>query len=181
MIYVDYNKLSEVVQPGDPLVLENGAITLSAVECVKSIIKCVVEKAGSLLSRSSVVLPNTITDLPQLSDEDKELIQICKGELVDFIFISGLTSKDTVKDVKGYLEPGGECIRLISRIENTSAVREIDDIIKLSDGICIDCEKLMIELPREKVFVVQKSILAKCNLAGEYKFFISCRVMFLGV
>lgn len=63
---------------------------------------------------------------------------------------------------------GGASIQIISRIENTSAINEIDEIIKLSDGLCIDCEKLMVELPKEKVFLVQKSILAKCNLAGKY-------------
>lgn len=171
MIYVDYEGLPEVVQPGDTLMLENGSITLSAIECVRSVIKCVVDKAGMLLNHSSVIVPNTPLNLARISLNDKQFVQMCIGESVDFLFVSGVTSKDTLADIKSYMEPGGEHIQIISIIENTLNVNEIEEMIKVSDGICIDCEKLMMELPKEKIFLVQKSILAKCNLAGRYSTF----------
>lgn len=147
--------------------IEDGAIRLSAIECAKNIIKCIVEKAGQLLSHSSVVIPNVPVDLPPLSNDDKALIQIALDENVDFIFISGLTGREALNDIKSLMEPEGKTIQLISKIENCHAVNELDDIIQLSDGICIDCGRLLQEMPREKIFILQKSILAKCNLAGK--------------
>lgn len=166
IIYVDYEKLPEIVRPGDSLVLQNDGVTLSAIECVRSVIKCIVEKAGKLLSHSSVVIPKSIIELPRLTPEDKELVEICNQEYVDFLFVSGLTSISTLKDIQEFLEPGGETIQIVPQIENLSLVNDFDDFIKIADGICINCEKLMLDVPKEKVFLIQKSLLAKCNLAG---------------
>lgn len=124
------------------------------------------ERAGKLISHSSVVMPNSIVQLPRLTAEDKELVKICKEEYVDFLFVSGLTSTSTLKDIKEFLVPGGETIQIVPQIENVTLVNDFDDFIKIADGICIDCEKLMLDVPKEKVFLIQKSLLAKCNLAG---------------
>ncbi|XP_023022977.2 pyruvate kinase [Leptinotarsa decemlineata] len=167
MIYIDYEKLPEVVQPGDKVILDNGSVTLTALECVESIINCIVDKAGVLLSHASVVVPNAPIELPQISANDKELMGVAIGECVDFLFISGIYNKEGIMDVRDLLGQGGETIQIVAKIGVSAAIANIDEIIEASDAICIDCERLMVELPKEKVFLVQKSILAKCNIAGK--------------
>ncbi|CAG9812724.1 unnamed protein product [Phaedon cochleariae] len=167
MIYVDYEKLPEVVQPGDKILLDRGSVTLTALECVESIVNCIVEKAGMLISHSSVIVPNAPIELPQISASDKELIELAKGECVDFLCVSGIQDKEGILTVKDVLGPGAESIQIISNIETVTAIESIEGIMEVADGICIDCERLMLELPKEKLFLVQKSILAKCNIAGK--------------
>ncbi|KAJ8934621.1 hypothetical protein NQ314_013255 [Rhamnusium bicolor] len=166
MIYVNYENLPSVVQPGDRVILDNGSVALSALECVESIIRCIVEKAGDLLSNASVIVPNAPIELPLVSASDQELLTISIGENVDLLFLSGIYNREAILDVKDLLGEEGKSILIIAKIENSTAIENIDAIIEVSDGICIDCERLMIELPKEKLFLVQKSILAKCNLAG---------------
>ncbi|CAH1109822.1 unnamed protein product [Psylliodes chrysocephalus] len=167
MIYVDYEKLPEVVQPGDKVVLDNGSVTLTALECVESIIRCIVEKAGMLVSRASVTVPNAIVDVPKLSATDRELMKMAVTEAVDYLFVSGIQNKQSILDVKDLLGLSGDSIYVIAKIDNYSAVENIDEIIKCSDGIFVDCERMLTEMPKEKIFLVQKSISAKCNLAGK--------------
>lgn len=89
------------------------------------------------------------------------------GENVDFIFLSDITSREGILATIDLLGEAKDRIQIITKIENTSAVENIEEIINLSDVICIDSEKLITELPREKVFLVQKSLFAKCNTVGK--------------
>ncbi|CAH1960915.1 unnamed protein product [Acanthoscelides obtectus] len=167
LIYVDYEKLPEVVQPGDKVLLDNGSVTLTAIECVESIIRCIVEKAGRLLSNASVIIPNAPIDLPLLPPSDKELLDITVGENIDYLFVSGITGKDGIFEIRDQMGQHCDCIQLVTKVECSTALGHIDELITFSDAICIDCDRLMVELPKEKVFLAQKSILAKCNLAGK--------------
>nr|CAI5847666.1 unnamed protein product [Callosobruchus analis] len=171
LIYVDYEKLPEVVQPGDKVLLDNGSVTLTAIECVESIIRCIVEKAGMLLSNASVVIPNAPIDLPLLSPSDKELLDITKGENIDYLFVSGVTGKDSIFEIRDQMGQDCDTVQLVTKIDSAIALERIDELIMYSDAICIDCDRLMVELPKEKVFIAQKSIMAKCNLAGRYSSF----------
>ncbi|VEN42797.1 unnamed protein product [Callosobruchus maculatus] len=167
LIYVDYEKLPEIVQPGDKVLLDNGSVTLTAIECVESIIRCIVEKAGMLLSNASVIIPNAPIDLPLLSPSDKELLDITKGENIDYLFVSGITGKDSIFEIRDQMGQDCDSVQLVTKIECATALEHIDELIMFSDAICIDCDRLMVELPKEKVFIAQKSIMAKCNLAGK--------------
>ncbi|XP_056633916.1 pyruvate kinase-like [Diorhabda sublineata] len=167
MIFVDYEKLPEVIQPGDKLIFDQGSVTLSALECVESIVRCIVEKAGNLFSNDSVTIPNATIDLPTISASDKQLMEMAVGECVEYLFACGIQNKQGIYDIRNLLGPRGETILIVVKVENENCVENIDEIIKFSDGILIDCDRLILELPKEKVFLIQKSIIAKCNLAGK--------------
>ncbi|XP_030762971.1 pyruvate kinase-like [Sitophilus oryzae] len=166
MIFVDYSKLPEIVQPGDKVLLEYGELHLSAIEVAESIIRCIVEKAGRFFNRSSVIVPNAPIDLPVVSDEDKSIIQMALKLNIDFLMVSGIHNSQNIADIRKLVSEDGDKISIISKIENSLAVENIDEIIACSDAIFVDCERLLVEIPKEKVFLVQKSILAKCNLSG---------------
>lgn len=121
-----------------------------------------------LVSRASVTVPNAIVDVPKLSATDRELMKMAVTEAVDYLFVSGIQNKQSILDVKDLLGLSGDSIYVIAKIDNYSAVENIDEIIKCSDGIFVDCERMLTEMPKEKIFLVQKSISAKCNLAGKY-------------
>ncbi|XP_019770577.2 pyruvate kinase [Dendroctonus ponderosae] len=165
MIFVDYQKLSEIIQPGDKVLIDYGALHLSAIEVAESIVKCIVEKAGTLIGRSSVIIPNAPIDLPVISSEDMDILKLAIDNHIDYIVVSGIYSKENISDIKR-LVGGVDTLQILTKIENSMAVDNINEIIDESDGVCIDCERLLFDIPKEKVFLVQKSILAKCNLKG---------------
>ncbi|KAJ8939821.1 hypothetical protein NQ318_014948 [Aromia moschata] len=167
MIYVDYENFPAIVHPGDKVLLDNGSVTLSALECVESIIRCIVERAGQLLSNASVIVQDAPIEMPMVSASDKELLKLSIHEHVDYLFLSGIYSKEGILEVKDLLGEEGKSILIFPKIDSLVSIENVNKILEISDGICLDCDRLMVELPKEKVFLVQKSILAKCNLAGK--------------
>lgn len=167
MIYIDYEKFANIVQAGDRILLGNGSVTLSALEAAESAVKCIVEKAGHLISRASVTLLNAPIDLQLINDNDKQMLEFGVEEKVDFVFIQGVTNRECVWQVKKSLGNNTDHILLIAIIDNLNGIENAGEIIRASDGVCIDGNKLMMELGKEKVFLAQKSLIAQCNVNGK--------------
>lgn len=155
-IYVNYESLPEVVKPGDSLILGN-QINLSALSVARDIINCLVERAGVLTDNLCVNLPNIPVTL--LSTESQnEFLKIGAEKGVDTVFVS----PNVLKSARQIL---GQSITIIMKIENATALEQFERNIDGIDGVLIDAEKLMVTL-NEKVFLAQKSIVAKCNKKG---------------
>merc|ERR1719336_1543997 len=107
-------------------------------------------------------------DLPVLQDKDKQdLIKFGIPQGVDFVAASFVQSADDVKFIRKVLGLRGRSVKIISKIENEEGLNNIDEIIQKSDGIMVARGDLGMEIPPENVFLAQKMIIAKCNLAGK--------------
>lgn len=166
MIYVDYQTIQDVVEPGDNIYLDNGKIHLSAMEIVGSIIRCLVENAGKISDKALVSLPGVPIDLPYLSEKDILDLKFCSSENVDVI-IAPVSCASNIQFVRETLGTEGQSIFLFSKITSAEGVRNIDEIIRESDGIVLGRSKIALDLPKEKMFMIQKSIIGKCNQAGK--------------
>ncbi|KAF5293195.1 hypothetical protein FQA39_LY13663 [Lamprigera yunnana] len=167
MVYVDYEDIINVVESGDSIYLNNGSIRLCAIEIIDNIIKCIVNSSGSLISRANVYMPEVPIDFPEITERDLEDIKFAIDFGVDVLFIPGMRSKYPIMKLKEIIGTEGKSIQIIPKIDSYQALNKINEIIEVSDGIVINRAALSIDMPIEKVFLAQKSITAKCNLAGK--------------
>ncbi|CAL1213263.1 unnamed protein product [Candida parapsilosis] len=123
--------------------------------------------AGKICSHKGVNLPGTDVDLPALSEKDIADIQFGIKNKVHMIFASFIRSGDDIRHIRKVLGEEGKDIQIIAKIENQQGVNNFDDILEATDGVMVARGDLGIEIPAPQVFVVQKQLIAKCNLAAK--------------
>ena len=112
--------------------------------------------------------PGTDVDLPTIAENDEsDLIDFGLKYNMDMIAASFIRSAEDVEHIRDVLGPRGSHIQIISKIENHQGLYNYDDILKVSDGIMVARGDLGMEVAPEKVFVCQKWMIEKANLAGK--------------
>ncbi|KAI5898425.1 pyruvate kinase [Schizophyllum commune H4-8] len=167
VLYMDYKNLPKVTAPGKLIYVDDGILSLLVLGIEGSDVRVRAINNGVLSSHKGVNLPKTAVDLPALSEKDKKDLQFGVKNGVDMIFASFIRRAEDVRDIREVLGPDGANIKIISKIENEQGVANFDAILKETDGVMVARGDLGIEIPASQVFLAQKMMIAKCNIAGK--------------
>jgi len=167
-VAVSYAGICEDLVPGDKILLNNGMIVFRVTEVKASNVHCVVEIGGELSSRKSMFFPDKELHLDFLSEQDKSDLLFGIEQDVDFVALSFVSKPQDVIDAKEFLEAnGGKHIDVIAKIENRAGVKNLLDIMKVSDGIMVARGDLGVELPYVELPNAQKHIISECRIHGK--------------
>jgi pyruvate kinase len=167
VISINFASLHKDVKPGSTVVLDDGAMQLR-VEAVrgKDVI-CKVVVGGILTPRRGLVVPGVHVSEPFLTAVLREDLDFAIQQKPEYIALSFVSSPEDIEQVREILRQRDADIPLISKIERGEAVRKFDRILAASDGIMVARGDLGVEIPLQKVPIVQKEIILKCNQSGK--------------
>lgn len=168
IVFVNYDKLPEIISKGNTILLSDGLIELRVLKVDENDVLCTVKNNGEIKSRQGLNIPGKILPLPAVTQKDLEDILFAIKIKADFIAASFVRKAADIIEVKEILEEnGGYDIQVIAKIENREGVDNIDEILRVADAIMIARGDLGVEIPVEEVPMIQKRIINKCNLVGK--------------
>ena len=167
-VSVTYAHLHEELSPGQQILIDDGLVALRVEEIRGQDILCRVENGGMVSNNKSINLPGAHIRLPALTQKDEQDIRFGVEQGFDYIAASFVRRAEDVLAVRRVLEQcAGEDVRIIAKIENQEGVDRFDEILAAADGIMVARGDLGVEIPPEKVPILQKHMIRKGMQAGK--------------
>ncbi|MEM8593773.1 MAG: pyruvate kinase [Pseudomonadota bacterium] len=165
---INYQDLIEEMEIGDRITVDNGLINLEVLEKEDDrIMRCKVIDGGTLSSKRHVNLPGIKVNLPSITAKDKEDILFGIEQEVDFIALSFVRCADDIKELKTLLGDKANKIKIIAKIEDQEALRNIVEIVEEADAIMVARGDLGVEINIEDLPNVQRDIIQLCHKYGK--------------
>ena len=163
----DYQGSLSSIKNGHQIFIDDGNIALEVIGRAKHSLKVKVIAGGVLKEHKGVNIPEARLEFGSISQKDIQDISFCEEHGVEYIAQSFVRTKNDILNVRKLLKSGSRC-RIIAKIENREGIKNIDEIIKVSDGIMIARGDMGVSLPIYEIPVIQKMIIKKCNRAERF-------------
>jgi len=166
-LYVNYKNLAKDIKEGENILLDDGKIILKILSTnKKDLITAEVIQGGNIASNKGFNLPNTKISLSPLTEKDIEDAILAIKENVDWLALSFVRSKSDIEDLLKIIDQNSEYrIPVIAKIEKPEALKNIDEIIKVSSGLMVARGDLGVELQSSEIPLIQKKLVAKAKKA----------------
>jgi pyruvate kinase len=166
VIPVNLPTLPHDTRVGDRVLLDDGAMQLKVLQKRGTEIRCKIVVGGILTEERGLVVPGMRISGPYVSNALRESISFAVEQAPDYLALSFVGDAKDVSDVRAVLRENGADIPVIAKIERGMAVDRFDSILRVSDGIMVARGDLGVDIRLERVPLVQKEIIRKCNQAG---------------
>jgi pyruvate kinase len=166
LIPSQYKSLHKDVKKGEHILLDDGKLCLRVVGVDDRDVRCRVVDGGWLSNHKGMNLPDSHLSTPALTAKDRSDVAFGVEMGVDFIALSFVRCAADIRQLKRHLHKLGATIPVVSKIERPEGVTDIDAILQVSDGIMVARGDLGIELPAEKVPLIQRTLIEKARQAG---------------
>ncbi len=162
-----YPQLVDDVRVGDRVLIEDGMLRFVCDDKNFNELRCKCTMGGVLKSSKGINLPDTVVNLPSVTDRDWECVEWAIENELDYLALSFVRKADELNLVREHLRNRNSEIQLIAKIEKSEAVSNIDSIIEASDGLMIARGDLGVEMDVAEVPIIQKDLLRRCQAVGK--------------
>lgn len=166
-IAISYPEIVKV-KVGQKILIADGNLSGTVVEVNENGVVLKLDNDYLIGNQKNVCLPRVQVELPTLSEKDEEdLVDFGLKEGIDFVAASFVRKAEDIEVIRDVLGPKGSHIKIIAKIENHEGLENYDKILEAADGIMVARGDLGMEISVEKLFIAQKFMIDKANLAGK--------------
>jgi len=162
IICVSHKDFVRDVPVGTSVLIDDGSVALTVTEKDEDFLYCTVKNDGEIQGKKSINIPSVHVKLPALSQKDKGFIRFAADQNLDFIAHSFVRNKEDVLAVQKILDEKQSPIKIIAKIENRDGVDNLDEILDVAYGVMIARGDLAVEIPAEKIPLIQKRMIKTC-------------------
>ena len=166
-VSMSFERLPQVVKPGDRLFLNDGLVQLVVERVAGKDVHCKVAVGGELRSKKGLNLPGIDLGISAFTDHDRACLEFALNAGVDAVSQSFVEAAADIEAVRAAARAFGKNPFVIAKIERSDALQHFDDILKAADGIMVARGDLGVEVPIEEMAILQKQLIAKASLAGK--------------
>ncbi len=167
-VSITYPGLWQDVKTGSHILIDDGLIDLKVRGCDEEKIICEVENGGTVSDHKGINVPDVSLSMPFVSEQDRKDIVFGVQMGFDFIAASFTRSAEDIQEIRSILnERHCHSIRIIAKIENREGVQNIDEILRIADGIMVARGDMGVEIPYEELPHIQKMLIKKAYQSGK--------------
>ena len=165
---ITYKNLKNDISVGNKILIDDGLIEMTVEEISGEDIVCRVINGGFVSNHKGVNVPGAMLSMPYISQTDREDILFGIEMGYDFLAASFVRCKEDILEVRRILEENGGDMKIIAKIENMQGIRNLEEILDVSDGIMVARGDMGVEIPLEEVPVLQKKMIKLANAQGKH-------------
>ena len=166
-VSINYSLFPKEVKRGDKIMVDDGKKKFEVISIKGNNVLCKILVGGDTKGRRGVNLPDSELTIKSLTEKDIKDIEFGIKNKVDFFALSFVRNPEDIIDLRNILNKRKSNAKIIAKIETPQAVKNIDAILDLCDGLMVARGDLAIEVPAEKVPMIQKMLIKKCNDVGK--------------
>lgn len=167
-VTITYKNLKNDISVGTTILIDDGLIEMVVDAIEEEDIICTVINGGPISDKKGVNVPGAVLSMDYVSEADRSDIMFGCDMGFDFLAASFVRSKEDILEVRRILDEHNSHMKIIAKIENMQGIRNLDEILEVSDGIMVARGDMGVEIPMEEVPVVQKRMIKKAEALGKH-------------
>lgn len=167
-VSISYKDLPKDIQPGSRILIDDGLVGMTVEQVTDTEVRCKVLNSGVISDRKGVNIPGAHLSMPFISPKDREDIIFAIQHGFEFLAASFTRSAEDIMQIRHIMaEYNCTNLSIIAKIENMEGVENLEEILRVSDGIMVARGDMGVEIPLEDVPGLQKSIIKNCVQSGK--------------